>query len=89
MPDVEEDTTEEDTANKVAKEDATFVINSATDRLHQLTCYHIDNMISKNIEYTDLTLEELLSLEYIPCAICLPDEFAEYKEKHPEKFEKE
>ena len=84
VPDVEEETPEDDT-NKVAKEDATYVINSATDRLHTLDCYHVDNMVEKNIEYTDLTLEELLALEHIPCSVCLPEQFEEYEKNHPEK----
>lgn len=84
VPDVEEEIPEEDT-NKVAKEDATYVINAATNRLHELDCYHVDNMVEKNIEYTDLTLEELLALEHIPCSSCLPEEFEEYEKNHPEE----
>lgn len=85
VPDKEEEEPEDDT-NKVAKEDATFVINSSSKALHMLDCHHIKEMEEKNVQYTDLTLEELIELDiYKPCGFCLPDEYKEYMEKHPDK----
>ena len=83
-PNVEDNTEEpEDDKNKIPLEEATFLINSNSLKLHCLDCYHVESMSDKNIEYTNLTLEELIALdEYIPCGTCLPDEAEEYKEKH-------
>ncbi|MBQ8302262.1 MAG: hypothetical protein IJX97_01770 [Clostridia bacterium] len=83
-PKVEEDTEEpEDNTNKIPIEEATYLINTNSLKLHCLDCYHVESMSDKNIEYTNLTLEELIALdEYIPCGTCLPDEAEEYKEKH-------
>ena len=79
---------EEDDKDKISKEDATFVINSSSKKLHHLGCYHVEGMVEKNLEYTDLTLQELLTLEYIPCASCMPEEAKEYEKNHPEDSEK-
>jgi hypothetical protein len=79
----EEPDEEEDDTNKVAKEDATFVINKSSKALHTLDCFRIDTMDKKNIQYTDLTLEDIIALdEYKPCRDCLPDEAEEWKELH-------
>ena len=79
----EEPEEEPEEENKVSKDDATFVINSNSNKLHDLECRHIEGMNEENIKYTDLTLEELIALDtYIPCGTCLPDEYEEYKEKH-------
>ena len=86
IPDDDTDTEDkEDDTNKVAKEDATYVINSSLKTLHELDCSSVKEMKEKNIQYTDLTLEELIELDiYKPCKNCLPDEAKEYYEKHPE-----
>ena len=78
------DEDEEDT-NKIAKEDATYVINSSSKKLHELDCYHVKSMEEKNIEYTDLTLEELFELKYIPCGFCMPEEYEEYEKNLSEE----
>ncbi len=76
---------DEDDTNKVAKEDATFVINKNQKTLHDLKCHWIKEIKEGNIQYTDLTLEEIIALdEYKPCSSCLPDEAEEYYKKHPE-----
>lgn len=76
---------EEDDTNKIPKEEATFVINKSSKALHTLECFRIKTMEEKNIEYTNLTLEELMELdENKPCKDCLPDAAKEYYEKHPE-----
>ena len=83
----EEEEVEED-PNKIAKEDATYVINKKNLKLHELDCQHVKSMNDSNVLYTDLTLEELIALDlYAPCGTCMPDEYEEYKELHPEKFE--
>ena len=84
-PDVEEEEPEEDETNKIAKEDATFVINKKSKALHTLDCFRIKTMEEKNIQYTDLSLEALMELdENKPCKDCLPEAAKEYYEKHPE-----
>lgn len=81
----EEEEPEED-ENKIAREDATYAINAASNWLHTLDCHHLEVMSEKNLKYTDLTLEELIALdEYRPCAICLPDEAEEWEKNHPEE----
>lgn len=88
VPDDDKDdvSEEEDDTNKIAKEDATFVINKSSKTFHHLDCFRIDTMEQKNIKYTDLTLEELMELdENKPCRDCLPDAAKEYYQKHPEE----
>ena len=65
---------------------ATFVINKSSKKIHYLECYHILEMNEANIKYTDLSLEELLEDEHIPCATCLPEQWEQYKKDHPEDF---
>ncbi len=83
VPDAEEPEEDEDDTNTIPAEEATFLINKASEKLHKLDCYHIEGMEEKNILYTNLTLEELLLLEYIPCATCMPNEAKEYEKTHP------
>ena len=73
----------------IPKEDATFLINKNSKKIHKLDCYHIEEMSEANIKYTDLSLEELLADEHIPCATCMPDEWEIYKQEHPELFPEE
>jgi hypothetical protein len=68
--------------NAVKPEDATFVVNRNSLTVHELDCHHIEAMSEKNIKYTDLTLEELLATEHVPCGACMPDEYKKYKEEH-------
>lgn len=84
-PEVEEEPEEEEEENKIPKEEATYLINSSSMKVHKLDCYHIAEMSEKNIKYTDLTLEELLELEHIPCSTCLPEEAKKYKEEQESK----
>jgi hypothetical protein len=88
FPPAVEPTPEEPEEPGISKEDATFLINKSTKKVHKLDCYHIEEMSEANIKYTDLTLEVLLEDEHIPCATCMPDEWEIYKEKYPEKVEK-
>ena len=79
-------TEEEDNSNKIAKEDATFVIGTGNNKLHTLDCHNVKKIQEKNLEYTDLTIDELMEIDkYAPCKDCLPDEAKIYYEKHPEK----
>ena len=82
-PDDEEKTPDPD---EVSKEEATFVVHRTKLKIHLLDCYHVDNMNEDNIKYTNLTLEELLATEHIPCGTCMPDEYEEYKKANPDKF---
>ena len=81
----EEEPEEEDNTNKIPKEEATYLINTSSKTFHELDCYHIKGMSDKNVEYTDLSLEELVAEEIKPCGTCLPDAAKEWKENHPEE----
>ena len=77
--------------NKISPEDATFVINVNSEKVHELDCRYAVDMKESNKEYTDLSLDELLAIEdknYTPCATCMPAEAEKHKEEHPEKYEK-
>ena len=70
---------------KIPPEDATFVINTNSGKVHELDCRYAVDMKEANKEYTNLTLEELLAIEdeeYSPCATCMPAEAEKYKEEH-------
>lgn len=85
--DEDEDDSEDD-GNKISKEEATYAINKSSGVIHTLDCYHLEIIVEKNLEYTDLTIEQLLLEEHRPCGSCLPDDYEEYKKNHPEEFEK-
>ena len=81
----------EEDENKISPEDATFVINTNSGKVHELDCRYAVDMKESNKEYTDLSLDELLAIEdenYTPCATCMPAEAEKHKEEHPEKYEK-
>lgn len=85
-----EEESEEDDANKITKEEATFVFSNNSSksetRFHTLDCHNVKKIQEKNLEYTNLTFEELTEIyDYIPCKDCLPDEAKIYFEKYPEK----
>ena len=90
VPKEEEDENEdeEEEEDLISRDDATFAYNKVSLVIHTLECHHIEIIIEKNLRYTDLTIDELLALEYRPCGVCLPDEYKEYKKNHPEEFEK-
>lgn len=81
-PEEEEHIPDED---EVPAEEATFVINRSKLRIHHLDCYHIEDMKEENIKYTNLTLEELLAKDHIPCGTCMPEEYEEYEKAHPDE----
>ncbi len=82
---VEEESNEDD-SNKITKEEATFVIGTGNNKLHTLDCHNVKKIFDENLEYTNLTIEELMEIDkYAPCKDCLPDEAKIYYEKHPEK----
>lgn len=72
--------------DEVPFEEATFVINRTKLTIHDKECYHVDKMAEKNVKYTNLSYEELLEKEHVPCGTCMPDEYEAYKKAHPEKF---
>lgn len=84
----EEDKTEEDDEDLIAKEDATYATNKNNLVIHLVDCYTLESMSEKNLRYTNLSYEELIALKYRPCGTCMPDEYKQYKEEHPEEFEK-
>ena len=79
----EEEEEEEEIIQKIPYEQATYILNSKTFKIHEKGCRHLENLTPKNIEHTDLSYEELLELEYSPCGTCMPAEYKEYKETHP------
>ena len=82
---VEEEPNEDD-SNKITKEEATFVIGTGNNKLHTLDCHNVKKIFDENLEYTNLTIEELMEIDkYAPCKDCLPDEAKIYYQKHPEK----
>lgn len=75
----------EEDENKIPIEEATFVINTSSKKIHELDCRYAIEMKEENREYTNLSLEELLAIEdaeYSPCATCMPAEAEKYKEEH-------
>ena len=83
---VRDDASEDEDNNRVSKENATYVIGTSGNRLHELDCHNVKKIHEENIRYTDLSIEELMELdEYVPCRDCLPDEADDYYERHPEK----
>lgn len=77
---------DEDDKSKITKEEATFVIGTGNNKLHTLDCHNVKKIQEKNLEYTNLTIDELMEIDkYAPCKDCLPNEAKIYYEKHPEK----
>ena len=72
--------------DEVPFEEATYVINRSKLTIHEKDCYSVKKISEKNLKYTNLSIDELLEKEHIPCGNCLPDEYEAYKEAHPEKF---
>ena len=54
----------EDETNKISRAEATYVINTKSMRFHLLDCRYSKEPLSTNCEYTNLTFDELLALEY-------------------------
>lgn len=80
---------EEEEEPSIPIEQATFVINKKSGKMHHVDCYTIKEMDSENVRYTDLSLEQLLEEEFIPCGHCMPDQYEQYKKDHPELFPEE
>ncbi len=88
VPEEKEDEKDEEDEVLISRDDATYAYNKVSLVIHTLECHHLEIIIEKNLRYTDLTMDELLELEYRPCGVCLPDEYKKYKKNHPEEFEK-
>ncbi len=52
-------------------ENATYIINTSTKKIHRLDSKYQDNL-TVNMEYTTLSMEDLLKLGYTPCKLCNP-----------------
>lgn len=52
-------------------ENATYIINTSSKKIHRLDSKYAGNLTS-NMEYTTLSLEELLKLGYTTCGTCKP-----------------
>lgn len=85
-PDVEDEPEEEeDNTPKIPIEEATYAVNTSSKTFHHLECHHVSVIADKNLDYTDLSADELMADEYKPCSVCLPDEAKEYETTHPEE----
>lgn len=74
----------EEEVNTIPKEDATYAINTRSRVFHLVNCHNVTNSSGQNIRYTNLTVIELISLDYSPCGSCLPEEYKKYKESNPD-----
>ena len=72
--------------DEVPPEEATYVVNRSSLTIHVMGCYNIDKMSEKNVKYTNLSYEQLIETDHIPCGFCMPDEYKAYKEANPDKF---
>lgn len=86
FPPAEEPEPEEEEEPSVPKEQATFVINKKSNKMHYVDCYIVKEMDSSNVRYTDLSLEQLLEDECVPCGHCMPEQYEQYKKDHPDLF---
>ncbi len=64
------DNTDEDDPNKIP-EGATYIINTSSKKIHRLDSKYAGNLTS-NMEYTTMTMDELLALGYTTCGTCKP-----------------
>ena len=56
----------------VSPEDASYVVNTKTDKFHEPDCRFAEDINEQNRVYTDLSKEELVLEGYSPCKICKP-----------------
>ena len=77
---------EEPEEPEIPKEQATFLINKSSKKMHHVDCHTIGEMVEPNMKYTDLSYEQLLEDDYAPCGHCMPEQYEQYKKDHPEKF---
>ncbi len=56
----------------ITLEEATYILNTNTDRFHRLDCSGAPEPSSQNYELTDKTREELIADGYSPCGTCNP-----------------
>ena len=56
----------------VDPENATYVLNTSSMRIHKPDCGSVETIKEGNREYTKLTREELIAQGYEPCGRCNP-----------------
>ena len=74
-PQEDADAAEEERPHEIFTDDTreyTYVLNANTKRIHYPTCPSVNQMKAKNRRYTDMTIEELEALGYVPCGNCKP-----------------
>lgn len=61
-----------ETASESRSDEATFIVNTNTDKFHSLDCRHAESIKEKNRwEYTGAR-EDLIQFKYEPCKVCNP-----------------
>ena len=56
----------------VDPENATYVLNTSSMKIHKPKCGSVETIKEENRKYTNLTREELIAQGYEPCGRCKP-----------------
>ena len=60
--------------NGITKEEATYALNTGTKRIHDVDCQYAEDMTNNpNLEYTTLSMSELIQKGYAICQVCHPE----------------
>ena len=79
-----EETPKEPDPDEVAPDLATYILNKSGLKIHEKDCVYADKINAENKKYTNLSYEQLLEDNYVPCGHCMPEEYKEYQKTHPE-----
>ena len=60
------------TTTPVDPENATYVLNTSSMKIHKPKCGSVETIKEENRKYTNLTREELIAQGYEPCGRCKP-----------------
>ena len=82
----DEDLPIEPDPDEVPAEEASYVVNRSSKTIHEKDCYNVEKMSEKNVKYTNLSYEDLIATEHIPCGFCMKEEYEAYKKANPDKF---
>ena len=59
--------------NGITKEEASYALNVGTKKIHNVDCEHAADMTNPNLEYTTLSINELIYKGYAICQVCHPE----------------
>ena len=60
--------------NGITKDEATYALNTGTKKIHTVDCQYAEDMTNPKLEYTILSLNELLyNKGYSLCQVCHPE----------------